>query len=75
MVRKCIEDTAFTTESGQTFNIRKGDKVAIYPPVFHQDPEIYENPEVKNLNFVQCSFHKMRKIFQQYIKVNLCNFI
>nr|KAI8733043.1 prostacyclin synthase-like [Biomphalaria glabrata] len=62
MVRKCIEDTAFTTESGQTFNIRKGDKVAIYPPVFHQDPEIYENPETfKYDRFIDADFYKNGK--------------
>ncbi|RUS80495.1 hypothetical protein EGW08_011746, partial [Elysia chlorotica] len=45
MIRKVVEDTAFTTDSGATYNIRKGDRVAIYPPAFHYDPEIYEEPE------------------------------
>ncbi|CAG5121608.1 unnamed protein product [Candidula unifasciata] len=59
MVRKCVEDTAFTTASGQTFNIRKGDKVAIYPPVFHHDPEIFAEPETfKYDRFIDADFYK-----------------
>ncbi|XP_005111570.1 prostacyclin synthase [Aplysia californica] len=59
MVRKCLEDTAFTTSSGQTYNIRKGDKVAIYPPVLHHDPEIYESPyEFKYDRFIGAEFFK-----------------
>ncbi|CAL1542485.1 unnamed protein product, partial [Lymnaea stagnalis] len=62
MVRKCVEDTVFTTDSGETYNIRKGDKVAIYPPVFHHDPEIFESPETfKYDRFVDAEFFKNGK--------------
>ncbi|XP_059146741.1 prostacyclin synthase-like [Physella acuta] len=62
MVRKCVEDTSFTTDKGETFNIRKGDKVAIYPPVFHHDPEIFESPETfKYDRFIDADFYKNGK--------------
>lgn len=46
MVRYISEDTDFTLESGGTYTCRQGDRVAIYPPAIHMDPEIYEEPEV-----------------------------
>lgn len=46
MVRGVTEDTQFTTSSGQQFLIRAGDRVAIYPPAHHKDPEIFEDPLV-----------------------------
>jgi len=47
MVRSVLEDTEFTTTNGTPRTVRKGDKVAIYPPTIHKDPEIFENPEVR----------------------------
>lgn len=62
MIRKCVKDTKFTTDSGQTFNVRAGDKVAIYPPVIHHDPEIYENPsEFRYNRFIDADFYKNGK--------------
>jgi len=46
MVRYVTEDTNFETERGQKFLIRKGDRLAIYPPALHKDPEIFEDPLV-----------------------------
>jgi cytochrome P450 len=46
MVRYIQEDTNFQTSSGKTFLMRKGDRVAIYPPAIHKDPEIFESPMV-----------------------------
>lgn len=46
MVRGVAEDTEFQTEDGRTYHLRKGDKVAMYPPAIHKDPEIFENPDV-----------------------------
>lgn len=46
MVREISEDTAFQMEDGQIFNLRAGDRVAMYPPAIHKDPEIFENPLV-----------------------------
>ena len=46
VARVVTEDTHFTMPNGKTYFIRKGDRVAIYPPYFHKDPEIFEDPEV-----------------------------
>lgn len=46
MVRSVAEDTEFETEEGRKYSLRKGDKVAMYPPAIHKDPEIFENPDV-----------------------------
>ncbi|KAK3769668.1 hypothetical protein RRG08_004920 [Elysia crispata] len=62
MIRKVVDDTSFTTDSGAIYNIRKGDRVAIYPPAFHYDPEIYEEPETfKYDRFVDTTFYKNGK--------------
>ncbi|ELU11904.1 hypothetical protein CAPTEDRAFT_221271 [Capitella teleta] len=44
MVRYIQEDTNFQTSAGKTFLMRKGDRVAIYPPAIHKDAEIFEQP-------------------------------
>ena len=47
MVRYVHSDTNFTvTDSGKSYLVRGGDRVAIYPPAIHKDPEIFEDPEV-----------------------------
>ena len=46
IVRYVTEDTKFTTDRGEDYMIRGGDRVAIYPPAFHKDPEIFEEPSV-----------------------------
>lgn len=46
MVRYVTADTRFTTGSGQEYLIREGDRVAMYPPALHKDPEIFEDPLV-----------------------------
>ncbi len=60
MVRYITEDTWFTTTgSNEKFLMREGDRVAIYPPAIHKDPEIYEEPEVfKYDRFVDAKFYK-----------------
>ncbi|XP_062850096.1 cytochrome P450 7A1 [Trichomycterus rosablanca] len=44
MIRVANDDCILTLDSGQTAAIRKGDYIALYPPLIHQDPEIYPNP-------------------------------
>lgn len=44
MIRYIKEDTMFTLSTGERFMMRKGDRVAMYPPAIHKDPEIFENP-------------------------------
>lgn len=47
MIRHNQQDVDFTVSAtGQTYKIRAGDKVMMYPPAIHKDPEIFEEPEV-----------------------------
>ena len=46
VVRYVQEDTHFTTSNGESHLVRKGDRIAVYPPAIHKDPEIYQNPYV-----------------------------
>ncbi|KAK3102926.1 hypothetical protein FSP39_014974 [Pinctada imbricata] len=62
MVRGIAEDTWFEMNDGQKYFLRKGDKVAMYPPAIHRDPEIFENPdEYKFDRFVDRKFYKNGK--------------
>ena len=54
MVRYIQEDTTFTSSDGKTHVMRTGDRVAMYPPAIHKDPEIYENPLVGFLCQIHC---------------------
>lgn len=53
VVRHVVDDAQFTTSDGQSFLLRKGDRVALYPPATHKDPEIFENPLVSMLVSMQ----------------------
>ncbi|XP_061456051.1 cytochrome P450 7B1 [Rhineura floridana] len=44
-IRIAKEDFILKLEENQEVNLRKGDWVAIYPPVLHMDPEVYEVPK------------------------------
>ena len=47
MVRYVAQDQWFkSVNSGKEYLMRKGDRVAIYPPALHKDPEIFEEPLV-----------------------------
>lgn len=62
MVRSVAEDTEFETEEGRKYSLRKGDKVAMYPPAIHKDPEIFENPDVSViLTFLVIKIHLQKK--------------
>lgn len=50
MVRSITQDTEFQMENGEVYNLRAGDRVAMYPPAIHKDPEIFENPLVSFFN-------------------------
>lgn len=59
VVRHVVDDAQFTTSDGQSFLLRKGDRVALYPPATHKDPEIFENPLVFDYKrFVDATFYK-----------------
>lgn len=53
MIRHNQQDTQFTAaSSGKTYKIRAGDKVMMYPPALHNDPEIFDKPEVSRRKFI-----------------------
>jgi hypothetical protein len=59
MVRYVTQDTWFNTTGGCRRLIRQGDRVAIYPPAIHKDPEIFHDPEdFKYDRFVDATFFK-----------------
>ncbi len=48
MVRYVAKDTWFRAEDSQReYLIREGDRVALYPPAMHKDPEIFQDPLVR----------------------------
>jgi len=47
MVRYITKDTQFEDSNGKTHLMRQGDRVAIYPPAIHKDPEIFDEPTVR----------------------------
>ena len=47
MIRHVTRDTWFMTSDGKTHLIRQGDRVAIYPPAIHKDPDIFPQPTVR----------------------------
>ncbi|XP_050413302.1 cytochrome P450 7A1 [Patella vulgata] len=62
MVRYISKDTEFEMDNGQKVSVREGDRVAMYPPAIHKDPEIFEDPEVfKHDRFVDAKFYKNGK--------------
>lgn len=44
-LRLALRDCHLTLESGQTFALRAGDRVALCPNVTHYDPDIFADPE------------------------------
>ena len=51
MVRYVTADTKLTVDNGNEYLIRKGDRIAMYPPAIHKDPEIFEDPLVSKIPF------------------------
>ncbi|XP_042187948.1 cytochrome P450 7B1 isoform X2 [Callorhinchus milii] len=45
-IRVSQEDFTLKFQEDRRIQLRKGDCVAIYPPLVHMDPEIYNHPEV-----------------------------
>lgn len=52
-IRIVKEDFIFKLEGNQEVSLRKGDWVAIYPPILHMDPEVYEDPKVNTEMILQ----------------------
>ncbi|XP_062986854.1 cytochrome P450 7B1 [Elgaria multicarinata webbii] len=45
IIRIAKEDFMLKLEGNQEVSLRKGDWMAIYPPILHMDPEVYEDPK------------------------------
>lgn len=46
-VRVAKEDFLLHLDNQEAYQIRKDDVIALYPPLLHYDPEIYEDPYVR----------------------------
>lgn len=46
-VRVAKEDFLLQLDNQESYHIRKDDVIALYPPMVHFDPEIYEDPQVR----------------------------
>ncbi|XP_067888011.1 cytochrome P450 7B1 [Heterodontus francisci] len=72
-IRTAQEDFTLKFKEGQRIKLRKGDWVALYPPILHMDPEVYEDPEVYKYNrFVEngmekTAFYKGGKKLRYYL--------
>lgn len=45
-IRLVKEDFVLKLEENQEVSLRKDDWIAIFPPILHMDPEVYEDPKV-----------------------------
>lgn len=52
-VRVAKEDFLLHMDNNEAYRIRKDDVIALYPPMLHYDPEIFEDPYVRAL----CQFN------------------
>ncbi|XP_074843236.1 cytochrome P450 7B1 [Carettochelys insculpta] len=44
-IRLVQEDYTLKLEGNREVSLRKGDLIALYPPILHMDPEVYEDPK------------------------------
>lgn len=56
-VRVAKEDFLLHLDNQEAYRIRKDDVIALYPPMLHYDPEIYEDPYVRSL----CSYYSINQ--------------
>lgn len=50
-VRMAKSDFLLHLDNKESYHIRKDDVIALYPPMIHFDPEIYDNPLVSIMSF------------------------
>lgn len=48
-IRVAKEDFLLHLDNREAYHIRKDDVIALYPPMLHYDPQIYEDPYVRKL--------------------------
>ncbi|ESN98667.1 hypothetical protein HELRODRAFT_188864 [Helobdella robusta] len=73
MVRYVVQDTDFKSCDGKTYSIRAGDKVAIYPPAIHKDPELFDDPSVTkfdSFNFLLLKLSLLTFKYDRFLKGN-----
>lgn len=51
-VRIAKEDFLLHLDNKEAYRIRKDDVIALYPPMLHYDPEIYEDPYVRKMHLL-----------------------
>jgi cytochrome P450 len=44
IMRHVVETSEITLSSGKSYTLRKGDRIGLCPPLWHNDPELYPNP-------------------------------
>lgn len=47
-IRVAKEDFLLHLDNQESYRIRKDDVIALYPPMLHYDPEIFEDPYVRS---------------------------
>lgn len=47
-IRVAKEDFLLHLDNQEAYCIRKDDVIALYPPMLHYDPEIFEDPYVRS---------------------------
>lgn len=47
-IRVAKEDFLLHLDNQEAYRIRKDDVIALYPPMLHYDPEIFEDPYVRS---------------------------
>jgi len=57
-VRMAKSDFLLHLDNNESYHIRKDDVIALYPPMIHFDPEIYDNPLVSIMFFCLCFIDK-----------------
>lgn len=62
-VRIAKEDFLLHLDNQEAYCIRKDDVIALYPPMLHYDPEIYEDPYVRHKAF----FRKLFRLVLLYL--------
>lgn len=49
-IRVAKEDFLLHLDNQEAYRIRKDDVIALYPPLLHYDPEIFQDPYVRSFS-------------------------
>lgn len=71
-VRIAKEDFLLHLDNQEAYRIRKDDVIALYPPMLHFDPEIYEDPYVRISNEIWNDYwQKKTLLFREFLWIVL----